>query len=389
MDFEFSEDHRILRDTVRDFARAEVAPGAADRDSAHKIEPQLISKMAEMGFFGICIPEEYGGADMGCVASTIVVEEISKACAGTGVFLSAHNSLCVDPVLGFGTDAQKKKYLPGLASGKTIGCFSLTESGSGSDAGSARCTATPDGDSWRVDGSKIFVTNGAEAGVVILFAVTDAEDKKNRLSAFIVEQPSDGLSIAKLEDKMGIRCTSTAEFLFENCPLPPDSLLGKRGHGLRVELTTLDGGRIGVAAQGLGIAAACLDASIEYAKQREQFNRPIGAFWAIQEKIANIAVEVEASRMLVYRAAWLKDQGRPYAYEAAQAKLFAAEACNRAASAAVQVYGGYGFCEDYPVERLYRDAKITELYEGTSEIHRLVIARTLLDPAAKVWETNR
>ncbi len=389
MDFDFSEDHRMLRDSVRDFARAQVAPGAPARDQSHKIEPDLIAQMAEMGLFGICIPQEYGGAGMDCVASTIVVEEISKACAGTGVFLSAHNSLCVDPVLGFGSEDQKKKYLPKLASGETIGCFSLTEPGSGSDAGAARCMAVEQGDSWMVNGSKIFVTNGAEAGVIVLFAVTDSEDSRHRMSAFIVEQPTDGLSIAKLEHKMGIRCTSTAEFLFENCAVPNANMLDKRGSGLRVALTTLDGGRIGVAAQGLGIAEACLETALDYANQREQFNRPIGAFPAIQEKIANMSVGIAASRMLVYRAAWLKDQNRPYAYEAAQAKLYAAEACNRAANAAVQVYGGYGFCDDYPVERLYRDAKITELYEGTSEIHRLVIARGLLDSSANVWETNR
>jgi len=389
MNFEFNEDQRVLRDAVREFARQEVAPGAAARDEAHAIEPQLVKQMAEMGLLGVCIPTEYGGSGMGTIESTIVVEEISRACAGCGVFISAHNSLCVDPILTFGSDEQKKKYLPGLASGETIGCFSLTEAGSGSDAGAARCMAKSTDDGWRVDGDKIFVTNGKEAGVIILFAVTDADDPKRRMSAFIVEQPTDGLKLVKLEHKMGIRCTSTAEFLYEDCLIPPDSLLGERGRGLRIALTTLDGGRIGVAAQALGIARACLDVAVDYANTREQFKRPIGAFQGIQEKIANIAVWTEAAGGLIYRAAWLKDAKKPYAYEAAQGKLFAAEACNRAANAAVQVFGGYGYCSDYPVERLYRDAKITELYEGTNEIHRLVLARGLLDADAKVWETNR
>lgn len=388
MDFELSDDHKVLRNTLREFARSEVAPGAARRDETHAIEPELIAKMAELGLFGICIPEEYGGAGMDCTASTIVVEEISRACAGTGVFLSAHNSLCVDPVLQFGSEEQKRRFLPGLASGQTIGCFSLTEPGSGSDAGAARCTAVEKDDGWHVNGSKIFVTNGKEAGLIVLFAVTD-DDPKRRLTAFLVEQPSPGLRLVKLEHKLGIRCTSTAEFVYDDCVVPKANQLGQRGRGLRVALSTLDGGRIGVAAQALGIAQAALDASLDYARTREQFKRPIGAFQAIQSKLADMAVNLEAARALVYRAAWLKDRGRPYAYEAAQGKLFAAETCRKAANEAVQIFGGYGYCCDYPVERLYRDSKITELYEGTSEIHRLVLARELLDEKSMAWETNR
>jgi butyryl-CoA dehydrogenase len=388
MNFELSEDHRVLRDTVREFARAEVAPGAAARDRAHALEPELIAKMAEMGFLGVCIPEEYGGAGMDCTASTIVVEEVSRACAGTGVFLSAHNSLCVDPVLSFANDEQKKRYLPDLASGKMVGCFSLTEPGSGSDAGAARCTAIERPDGWHVTGSKIFVTNGKEAGLIVLFAVTD-DDPKRRMTAYLVEHPSPGLKLVKLEHKLGICCTSTAEFVYEDCVVPKANMLGERGRGLRVALSTLDGGRIGIAAQALGIGEACLDAAREYARTREQFKRPIGAFQAIQIKIADIAVGIEAARGLIYRAAWLKDAGRPYAYEAAQAKLFASEMCRKAANEAVQVFGGYGYCSDYPVERLYRDSKITELYEGTSEIHRLVVARELFDEKHVAWETNR
>ena len=388
MDFDLSDDHRILRDTVREFAEKEIAPGAALRDKEHAIETSVIKQMAKLGLLGVCVPERFGGSGMDCVASTIVTEEVSRACAGCGVFLSAHNSLCVDPILAFGSDQQKQKYLPQLASGKSIGCFSLTEPGSGSDAGAARCTAVRRDDGWHVDGSKIFVTNGKEAAVMIMFAVTDADSRHHRLSAFIVDHPSPGLKLTKLEDKLGIRCTSTAEFLYEDCVVPAANLLGDVGAGFSVALATLDGGRIGVAAQALGIAQACLSAAKDYAVTREQFKRPIGTFQAIENKIAEMVVAIEASRGLVYRAAWLKDQGRSCGYHAAQAKLFAAEACNRAATLSVQVFGGYGYCADYPVERLYRDAKITELYEGTNEIHRLVLARHLLDPAQRVWETD-
>jgi butyryl-CoA dehydrogenase len=316
---------------------------------------------------------------MDTLASTIVVEETSKACAGTGVLLSAHTSLCVDPIMAVGSEEQKATYLPKLASGETIGCLSLTEPGSGSDAGAAECRAELKDDRWHINGTKIFVTNGNEAGVMVLIAVTDPDEPKRRLSAFIVEKPWDGLRIGKLEKKLGIRCSSTAEFVFEDCVVPEDALLGERGRGLRVALSTLDGGRIGIAAQALGIAEACLYEATKYAKTRVQFNQPIGKFQAIQNKLADIAVGVEAARELTYRAAWCKDQKRRYVQEAAMAKLYASEAASRAANHAVQVFGGYGYCNDYPVERFLRDAKITEIYEGTSEIHRLVIARTLAD----------
>jgi len=377
MDFELDEDLQMLQQQIRDFAFKEVAKGAEERDHAAAMPRELIQQLAELGLFGITIPEKYGGAGMGCLASTLVVEEISKACAGTGVLLSAHGSLCVDPIMTFGTEAQKEKYLPGLASGETIGCLSLTEPGSGSDAGAASCMAVLKDDGWHITGSKIFVTNGKEAGVMVLIAVTDPDDPKRRLSAFIVENPTPGLRIGKLEKKLGIRCSSTAEYVFENCVVPKDALLGERGRGFRVALSTLDGGRIGIAAQALGIGQACLYEATQYAQTRVQFNRPIGKFQAIQNKLADMAVGVEAARALTYRAAWYKDTGKPYVREAAMAKLFASEMCSRAANHAVQVFGGYGYCQDYPVERFLRDAKITEIYEGTSEVHRIVIARSL------------
>lgn len=379
MDFELDEDHRMLQQSVRDFALKEVAAGAAERDRKAEMPEALIKQLAGLGLFGIAIPEQYGGAGMGSVASTNVVEEVSKACAGTGVLLSAHTSLCVDPILTFATSEQKEKYLPRLAAGETIGCLSLTEPGSGSDAGAATCRAELKDDGWHVTGTKIFVTNGKEAGVMVLIAVTDPEEPKRRLSAFIVEHPIQGLRIGKLETKLGIRCSSTAEFVFEDCVVPRDALLGERGRGLRVALTTLNGGRIGIAGQALGIAQACLYEATKYAKTRVQFGQPIGKFQAIQNKLADMAVGIEAARALTYRAAWYKDTGRDYVQVAAMAKLLASEMCSKAANQAVQVFGGYGYCNDYPVERFLRDAKITELYEGTSEIHRLVIARSLAE----------
>jgi len=377
VDFNLSDDHRLLQQQVREFAIKEVAKGAAERDRLSAMDDAFRAQLGAMGLFGISIPEAFGGAGLDTVASSIVVEEISKACAGTGVLLSAHSSLCVDPIMRFGTESQKEKHLPGLASGDTIGCLSLTEPGSGSDAGAATCRAELKDDGWHITGTKIFVTNGQEAGVMVLIAVSDPDDPKHRLSAFIVDKPRDGLRVGKLEKKLGIRCSSTAEFIFDDCVVPHDALLGERGHGLKVALTTLNGGRIGIAAQALGIAQACLYEATKYAGTRVQFNRPIGSFQAIQNKLADMAVGVEAARVLVYRAAWLKDNEKDYAQAAAMAKLFASESCSRAANHAVQVFGGYGYCNDYPVERFLRDAKITELYEGTSEIHRIVIARGL------------
>ena len=378
MDFDLDDDHRLLAEQVRTFAFKEVAKGAAQRDVEASMPDELRGQLAALGLFGIVIPEEFGGAGLGAVASSIVVEEISKACAGTGVLLSAHGSLCAEPIQIFGTSDQKKKYLPSLASGETIGCLSLTEPGSGSDAGAATCRAVLKDDGWHIDGTKIFVTNGREAGVMVLIAVTDPEEPKRRLSAFIVEKSAPGLRVGKLEKKLGIRCSSTAEFIFEDCLVPQDALLGERGRGMRVALTTLNGGRIGIAAQALGIAQACLYEATRYARTRVQFNQPIGKFQAIQSKIADMVVGIEAARALVYRAAWCKDTGRDYVQAGAMAKLFASELCSKAANHAVQVFGGYGYCADYPVERFLRDAKITELYEGTSEIHRLVIARSLV-----------
>lgn len=377
MDFRLNDDQQAMRDAVRDFCDNEIAPKAATRDEEGRFEEGLVEKLSSMGLFGTYIPEQYGGAGQDCVTYAMTVEELSRACAATGILVSAHHSLAVDPILNFGTEAQKQKYLPKMASGEWIGCFSLTEPGSGSDAGAARCMAVETDDGWVINGTKNFVTNGADAHVTVLFAVSDPDNPKRRMSAFIVEKGTPGFTLGKLEKKIGIKASSTAELIFEDCRLPKDALLGERGKGLNIALATLDGGRIGVAAQAVGISQAALECARDYANTRVQFDRPIGKFQAIQWKLADMAVAIAGARLLTYRAAWLKQNKQPFGVEAAMAKLYASEMSNRVTNAAIQVYGGYGYCADYPAERLMRDARITELYEGTSEIQRLVIARKL------------
>jgi butyryl-CoA dehydrogenase len=378
VDFRIDDDQRQLREAVRDFCQKEIAPHAARRDQEGRFEDGLLEKLGEMGLFGTYVPGEYGGTGLDCVTYLLTVEELSRACGATGILVSAHHSLCVDPILNFGTEAQKRKYLPKLASGEWLGCFSLTEPGSGSDAGAARCMAVARPDGWLVNGTKSFVTNGLQAHVIVLFAVTDPDNPKRRLSAFIVEKGTPGLTVGKVEHKLGIRASSTTELVFENCLLPKDALLGERGRGLNVALATLDGGRLGVAAQAVGISQAALECSLEYSQQRVQFGQPICELQAIQWKLADMAVLIAGARALTWRGAWLKQNQRPYSAEAAMAKLYASEMSSRVTNAALQVYGGYGYCTDYPAERLLRDAKITELYEGTSEVQRLVVARKLL-----------
>jgi acyl-CoA dehydrogenase len=381
VDFRFDDDQRQMRDAVRSFCEGVVAPRAAQRDEEGCFEDGLVEQLAELGLFGTYIPEEFGGTGLDVMTYIMTVEELSRACGATGILVSAHHSLCVDPILNYGSVEQKQKYLPKLASGEWIGCFSLTEPGSGSDAGAASCMAVADGDGWRINGTKCFVTNGLQAHVIVLFAVTDPDDPRHRMSAFIVEKDTPGCSIGKVEKKLGIRASSTTELVFEDCRVPGAALLGQRGRGLAIGLGTLDGGRLGVAAQAIGISQAALDCSLAYSQERVQFGRPISSFQEIQWKLADMAVEIAAARALVYRGAWLKQNRKPYAVEAAMAKLLASEASSRITNAALQIYGGYGYCVDYPAERLLRDAKITELYEGTSEIQRLVIARQIVtDP---------
>ena len=375
MDFRLDDDQLQLHEALRDFCQNEIAPKAEQRDREGRFEDGLVAQLAEMGLMGLYIPTEYGGAGLDIISYAMAVEELSRACGATGILMSAHHSLGVDPILSFGTPEQKQKYLPKLASGEYVGCFSITEPGSGSDAGAATCRAELRDDGWHITGTKCFVTNGAEATVVILFAVSDPDDPRHRLTAFIVDKECPGWKIGKLEKKMGIRASSTTELIFEDCVVPLENQLGERGRGLRLALSTLDGGRIGVAAQAVGIAQAALDAALSYSQTRRQFDRPICDFQAIQWKLADMETAIAAARLLTRRSAWLKQNGRPYATESAMAKLFASEAASRVANMAVQTYGGWGYICEYPVERLLRDAKITELYEGTSEIQRLVISR--------------
>jgi acyl-CoA dehydrogenase len=387
VDFRLSDDQLEFRDHLRRFCDEVIAPKAAERDENGRFEDGLVEQLAEMGLFGTYVPEAYGGTGLDYVTYIMTVEELSRACGATGILVSAHHSLAIDPILAYGTEEQKQAYLPKMSSGEWVGCYSLTEPGSGSDAGAATCRAEQNADGWVVNGTKNFVTNGRDAHVFVLFAVTHPEDLRHHMSAFIVEKGTPGFEIGKLEKKMGIKASSTAELIFEDCKLPQTALLGKPGRGLNIALATLDGGRIGVAAQAVGISQAALECSTDYANTRVQFKRPIGQFQAIQWKLSDMATQIQAARLLMYRAAWAKQrfmaepdpaQRLPYGAEAAMAKLYASEMSSRVTGAAVQVYGGYGYCQDYPAERLLRDARITELYEGTSEIQRLVIARQLI-----------
>jgi butyryl-CoA dehydrogenase len=378
MDFDLDEQQQMIRKMAREFAEKEIKPVASEFDESATFPTDIVKKLGELGFMGMMVPEEYGGAGMDCVSYAIAVEEISRADASVGVTMSVTNSLASQPILDYGNEEQKKKYLPDLAQGKTLGAYSLTEPEAGSDAGNVQATAVLDGDHYVINGTKIFVTNGGKADIIILFAATDREAKSRGISGFIVEKGMPGFRAGKKEDKMGMRASNTSELIFEDCRVPKENLLGKEGAGFKIALATLDGGRIGIAAQAVGIGQACLEAAIAYSKQREQFGRKICQFQAIQWILANMATEVEAARLLTYRVAHLKEKGERITTAAAQAKLFASEAAVRAAINSVQVHGGYGYMKEYDVERYFRDSKLTEIYEGTSEVQRLVIAASLL-----------
>jgi butyryl-CoA dehydrogenase len=378
MEFDLKEHQQMIKETARDFAEKELRPLAAKLDEEASFPTESVKKLGELGFMGMMVPEEFGGAGLDCVSYSIAVEEISRVCASTGVIMSVNNSLTCQPIMDYGTPEQKKKYLPDLASGKKLGAFSLTEPEAGSDAGNIQTTAVLNGDHYVLNGTKIFVTSGSKADVIVLFASTDKAAKAKGLSAFIIEKGFPGFKIGKKENKMGIRGSDTAELVLEDCRVPKENLLGQTGSGLKIALKTLDGGRIGIAAQAVGIAQACLEASVKYSKERKQFGKCICEFQAIQWMLANMAVSVEAARFLTLQAAYTKDKGLPFAKEAAMAKLFASEAAVDIAINAVQVHGGYGYMKEYDVERYFRDAKITEIYEGTSEVQRMVIAASLL-----------
>ncbi|PFB52131.1 acyl-CoA dehydrogenase [Bacillus thuringiensis] len=377
MHFKLSEEHEMIRKMVRDFAKNEVAPTAAERDEEERFDRELFDQMAELGLTGIPWPEEYGGIGSDYLAYVIAIEELSRVCASTGVTLSAHTSLAGWPIFKFGTEEQKQKFLRPMAEGKKIGAYGLTEPASGSDVGGMKTIAKRDGDHYILNGSKIFITNGGIADIYVVFALTDPESKQRGTSAFIVESDTPGFSVGKKESKLGIRSSPTTEIMFEDCRIPVENLLGEEGQGFKVAMQTLDGGRNGIAAQAVGIAQGALDASVEYARERHQFGKPIAAQQGIGFKLADMATDVEAARLLTYQAAWLESEGLPYGKESAMSKVFAGDTAMKVTTEAVQVFGGYGYTKDYPVERYMRDAKITQIYEGTQEIQRLVISRML------------
>ncbi|MDM8001267.1 MAG: acyl-CoA dehydrogenase [Dehalococcoidia bacterium] len=378
MDFALTEDQQIFQRMVRDFATNELQPVAAQVDEEEKFPAENIRKIAELGLMGVSISEEYGGSGGDAIHLVIATEEIARACASTSTVYLASLSLACYPIYMFGTDDQKKRFVVPVAKGQKLACFALTEPGAGSDAAAIQTAATPKGDHYVLDGTKVFITNGAEADIAVVFATTNKSLRHRGIVSLIVEKGTPGFSVGKKERKLGIRGSSTAELVFENCHVPVGNRLGGEGGGFKVAMGAIDASRINVAAQAVGIARAGLEASLAYAKDRQQFGQPIAGFQAVQWMLADMATYVDAARLLTYRAAYLKNQGLPYLKEAAMAKLFAAEAAMSITTKAVQIHGGYGYIKDYPVERYFRDAKITEIYEGTSEMQRMTIARQLI-----------
>ncbi len=377
MSFQLTEEQKMVRLMARDFAAKELEPVAAKRDKEETFPIDVVKKMGELGLLGMMVPMEYGGAGAGAVSYSLALQEIAYACASTAVTMSVAN-LSTEPLLQFGDEAQKDRYLTKLAEGELLGCFALTEPGAGSDPGSLAMTAEDKGDHYLVNGTKVFITHGQYADVVNLIARTSSEKGSKGLSAFIVEKDTPGFSIGTREDKLGLRSSNTVELLFNDCKIPKENLVGREGAGFKIAMIALDSGRIGIASQALGITRACLDESVRYAKDRRQFGKPISSFEAIQWMMADMATGIEAANWLALSAAWRKDQGLPFTKEASMAKLFASELANKSAYLALQIHGGYGYLKDFKVERLFRDARATTIYEGTSEVQRLVIARELL-----------
>jgi len=376
MDFALTPAHEMLRKSVREFAEREIRPKSLEYDETQEYPMEWARKMAELGLLGIFVPEKFGGSGLDTISYAIAIEELSWGDASAGVIAAVNNGLVCEPILRFGSEDQRRAYLPKLAAGEWMGAYCLTEPGSGSDAAAMRTTAKPDGGEWVLNGTKIFVTNALHADLLVVYARTGSE--KHDISAFLVPKPSKGLTELKKENKMGIRASDTMTLGFDDVRIPKENLLGTQGKGFNIALATLDGGRIGIAAQALGIAQAAYDEAARYAKERMAFGKPIADFQAIQFKLADMATEIEAARLLTYRVAWMHDEGVRHTYESSIAKLFASEAAHRAVDQALQIHGGYGFVKDYLVEKLYRDQRITELYEGTSEVQRLVISRAVL-----------
>ncbi|GKX64826.1 acyl-CoA dehydrogenase [Inconstantimicrobium mannanitabidum] len=378
MNFKLTREQELVQQMVREFAVNEVKPIAAEIDETERFPMENVEKMAKLGMMGIPFAKENGGAGGDVLSYIIAVEELSKVCGTTGVILSAHTSLCASVINENGTPEQKAKYLADLCSGKKLGAFGLTEPGAGTDAAGQQTTAVLDGDNYILNGSKIFITNGGVAETFIIFAMTDKSQGTRGISAFVVEKSFPGFSVGKLENKMGIRASSTTELVMENCIVPKENLLGKEGKGFGIAMKTLDGGRIGIAAQALGIAEGAFEEAVNYMKERKQFGKPLSAFQGLQWYIAEMDVKIEAAKHLVYKAACKKQAGEPYSIDAARAKLFAADVAMEVTTKAVQIFGGYGYTKEYPVERMMRDAKITEIYEGTSEVQKMVIAGSIL-----------
>jgi alkylation response protein AidB-like acyl-CoA dehydrogenase len=378
MEFALTEEQRLIQQTAREFADEKLAPLAAEYDRTEEFTAPQARMLAEMGFLGMMVPEQYGGSGLDTVSYVLAMEEVSRACASSSVTMTVQNSLVCWPIQYFATEEQKRKYLVPLATGETLGCFGLSEPAAGSDPASMATTAFEDGDSYVLNGSKIFISNGGVSQVALVWAQTDHDLKHKGITCFIVEADTPGFVVGAEEKKLGIRGSNTTELHFEHCRVPKANMLGKLGEGFKIAMQTLDGGRIGIAAQAVGIGQACVDAAVKYAHERQVFGRPLSDIQAIQFKVADMEMEVQASRLLTLLAAWAKDQGRRFSKEAAMAKLHASETATKAAHMAVQIHGGYGYLRDFPVERLYRDARITEIYEGTSEIQRLVISSMVL-----------
>ncbi len=379
MDFALTEEQQMVQDMVRRFAETEIKPKAAELDEKHEHPASIVEQLGELKMMGIAVPEEYGGGGMDYVSYVLALIEVSKGCASTGVIMSVNNSLYCLPVDAYGTEEQKKKYLYPCASGEKIGCYGLTEAGAGSDPAGLRTTAVRDGDEWVVNGEKKFITNGNVSSYAVIAAITEKGAGYKGISSFVIDlDNTPGFKVGRVEEKLGILASGTSELVFEDARLPADALLGKEGEGFKQMLVTLDGGRIGIASQAIGIGRSVLEEALEYARTREQFNKPISSFQAIQWKLADMATELDAAELLTLRAAWLEDNKKPYEKAAAMAKMYASDAAMRASVEGVQILGGYGYCKEYPMERHMRDAKICQIYEGTNEIMRLVIARNLI-----------
>ena len=378
MNFQLTKEQEFVRKMVREFAVNEVEPIAADIDREHRFPTETVEKMAKYGLLGVPFPTEYEGAGGDHISYAITVEELSRVCASTGVICSAHTSLCCWPIFAWGTEEQKAKYLPDLLSGRKLGAFGLTEPGAGTDSAGQQTRAVLDGDEYVLNGSKVFITNGGYAETFVVMAMTDKSKGNRGITAFIVEKGDEGFSIGKTEDKMGICASSTTELVFKDCRIPADRVLGKVGQGFKVAMSTLDGGRIGIASQALGIAQGALDVTVDYMKARKQFGKKLSEMDALRQVVADLATKIEAARLLIYQAADMKDKHMNYGPKSAMAKLFAAETAMEVTTKCVQLHGGYGYTKDYPVERMMRDAKITEIYEGTSEVQRIVIAASVL-----------